>query len=390
MVKNRIIFIMPPKDWFYGIDYANSERIIKYFQDNNIFEVYKFKDIDIFFKNKLQFKDFLKLVFFYFYFKFKKQKYVFAINSSYIAYCNLVFKNQIINFFSQILKIKCILKWDHLNEQVPNIVERVLEKSQFSQIDDYKKFFLEKIDNKNFIHYTWQKDNYFCKNDFIENTLDLKSFNLKKLNYFFTFDIKKKNFLKKNDYNRTIALIGYINKISQPNLNLEKISLIFNNKKNFFKKKYYKNLVDYSNYEYSKNKIDLLKIKNLQFHGINLIENTGQVVTGNDFYSEISKFFIIINPVNPISLTITPKFYLIYLSGGFCIHELPSEIPPKLDKFKEFIFYKNKKELITKIEFLKNNLSVYLSIKKEINEISKSWKINSLKVFTDEFLRKKI
>ena len=379
---------MPPKDWFYGIDYSSSERMIKYFQDNNIFEVYKFKDIDIFLKNKLQFKDFFKLVYFYFYFKFKKQKYVFALNSSYIAYCNLVFKNQIINFFSQILKVKCILKWDHLNEQVPNIVERVLAKSQFFQIDDYKKFFLEKIDNKNFKHYTWQKDDYFCKNDFIENTLDLESFKLKKLNYFFTYDIKKKNFFKKNDNNKITAIIGYINKISKPNLNFENISLIFNDKKNFFKKKYYKNLIDYSNYEYSKNKIDLLKIKNLQFHGINLIENTGQVVNANDFYSEISKFFIIINPVNPISLTITPKFYFIYLSGGFCINELPSEIPPKLDKFKKFIFYKNKEELITKIEFLKNNLSVYLSIKKEINEISMNWKINSLKVFTDEFLKK--
>ena len=41
---------MPPKNWFYGIDHANSNRIIRYFQENKIFDVYKFNDIDIFLK----------------------------------------------------------------------------------------------------------------------------------------------------------------------------------------------------------------------------------------------------------------------------------------------------------------------------------------------------
>ena len=36
------------------------------------------------------------------------------------------------------------MKWDHLNEQIPIIVESILKKSQFYQVVDYKKFFLEK------------------------------------------------------------------------------------------------------------------------------------------------------------------------------------------------------------------------------------------------------
>ena len=68
----------------------------------------------------------------------------------------------------------------------------------------------------------------------------------------------------------------------------------------------------------------------MQFYGINPSKNYGRVIDPKDFFSEISKFFMIINPINPISLTITTKFYLIYLYGGFCIHELPSTIPPKL------------------------------------------------------------
>ena len=96
---------------------------------------------------------------------------------------------------------------------------------------------------------------------------------------------------------------------------------------------------------------------------------------------------MIINPINPMFLTITNKFYLIFLNGGFCIHELPIEIPPKLEKFKEFIFYKNEKELIDKIQLLKNNMPLYFSIKKEIYEISKNLKVNAYEIFNDEFIK---
>ena len=163
------------------------------------------------------------------------------------------------------------------------------------------------------------------------------------------------------------------------------MSFLLKNKKNFFNKEHYQKLSDYTNYEYLKKKINLLKIEDVNFYGINMMENSGKVVNANDFYSEISKFFIIINPIHPLSLTITLKFYLIFLNGGFCINELPSVIPSKLNKFKEYIFYKDKKELTSKIEYLKNNLPTYFSIKQEINEISKNFKNESLKNFIDEF-----
>lgn len=386
---HKIIFIMPPKDWFYGIDYLDSERMIKYFRDNEIFDVYKFENIEIFLKSKLKFKDLIKIIYIYFFFKIKKPQYVFAINASYIAYCNLVFKKKIINFFSQILGIKCVMRWDHINEQIPNIVERILDKSKFENMHDYKNFFLDKINNKKFLHYTWQNDEYFSKKDYLINTLQLKDLKLKKLNWYFTFNIKKNDCsFEKANINQNIALIGYMNDPLEPKIDFDKISLVLKDRRNHFNKEYYKEFINYSNYEYSRKKIELLEIKNIQFYGINPSKNHGKVINPNDFFSEVSKFFMIINPTNPISLTITAKFYLIYLYGGFCIHELPPEIPPKLNKFKEFIFYKDQTDLIEKIEYLKNNLSVYKSIKKEINEISKNLMVDTYKVFNDEFIKK--
>ena len=385
MVKKKIIFVMPPKDWFYGIDYVSSERIVKYFRDNHLFDVYKFENIDIFSKNRLGFKNLFKLIYFYIFFKIINPKYVFALNAGYITYCSFIFKKKIINFFSQTLKIKCILRWDHLNEQIPNIVENIFKKSQFNQVYDYKKFFLEEINNKNFTHYSWQKDQYFCEKDYLETALEVDKLELKELNYFFTYDVEKKTQLKVNNGYKEIALIGYINKLSKPKTNINDISFLLKDKKNFFNKKYYQKLIDHTNYEYSKNKIDLLKIDNIKFHGIDLIQNTGDVMNANDFYSEISKFFLIINPTHPLSLTLTLKFYLIFLYGGFCINELPKNIPPKLDKFKEYIFYKDQKDLINKIDYLKSNSSDYFSIKKEISEISNKLKDKSYKNFIDEF-----
>lgn len=379
---------MPPKDWFYGIDYIESDRIIKYFQDNKIFDIYKFEDIDLFIKDKLKIKDFLKIFYIYFFLKIKKPEYVFAYNASYIACCNFTFKKKIINFFSQILNLKCILRWDHMNEQIPNIVERIKNKSKFNDISDYKKFFLNNINNKNFYHYTWQNDEYYCNNNYYENLLELEDFKLKKLSFLFTHKtIKDNDSFKKVNKDKIIALIGYINKPPKTDFNIDEILSILKNKKNFFNKQYYKTLIDYSNYEYSKKKNELLKIENIQFYGINLIENSGKIINANDFYSNISKFFLIINPVSPMSITITSKFYLIYLHGGFCINELPSIVPAKLDKYKNFIFYKDQKELIEKVEYLKNNPSVYLSIKKEIYEISNNLKIDRFKSFHNEFIK---
>ena len=60
---------MPPKDWFYGIDYVSSKRIVNYFRNNHLFNVYKFEYIDIFSKNRLEFKNLFKLIYFYFFLK---------------------------------------------------------------------------------------------------------------------------------------------------------------------------------------------------------------------------------------------------------------------------------------------------------------------------------
>ena len=379
---------MPPKNWFYGIDHANSNRIIRYFQENKIFDVYKFNDIDIFLKNRLGFKDLFKLIYFYFFFKIQKQKYVFALNSSYILYCNLVFKKRVVNFFSQILNIKCILRWDHLNEQIPNIVESILKKSQFHQVVDYKKFFLEKIDNINFNHYTWQQNEYFCEKNFLENKLEIKYLRLRRLDFFFTNEriynhtlLNKKNNLKK------VGLIGIINQPYEQTKEIKNLAILIHDKKKFFEKKYFRSLINYSNYKYSKKKNELMNIDNIQFYGLDLSKNKEKILDADNFFSEVSKFFIIINPSNPISLTITPKFYQIFLYGGFCMNELPSETPPKLKKLKEYIFYENLNDLKKKIEFFKNNLSVYYSIKQEIYEISKNLKKDTHRIFFDELIK---
>ena len=125
----------------------------------------------------------------------------------------------------------------------------------------------------------------------------------------------------------------------------------------------------------------------MKFYGLNLIKKDGKIEDADQFYSNISKFFMIINPIHPISLTLTSKFYLIYLNGGFCINELPPVIPPKLLKFKELIFYKTEKELIDKIEFFKKNIPMYKSIKKEIYEISKNLEIETFNEFKKNFIK---
>ena len=75
-----------------------------------------------------------------------------------------------------------------------------------------------------------------------------------------------------------------------------------------FSEKYYKDLIAYSNYVYSAKKIELLKIKEVNFYGLNLIENYGKVVDSNTFYSEISKLsalsffrFFIFSEFSPFS-----------------------------------------------------------------------------------------
>ena len=45
--------------------------MVKWLKDNELFDVYKFEDIDIFLNDKLKFKDLLKLIYVYFLIKTK-------------------------------------------------------------------------------------------------------------------------------------------------------------------------------------------------------------------------------------------------------------------------------------------------------------------------------
>ena len=50
--KKRIIFVLPPKNWFYGIDYVISKSIIQCFEKKYFFKVIEFNEIEIFLKKK--------------------------------------------------------------------------------------------------------------------------------------------------------------------------------------------------------------------------------------------------------------------------------------------------------------------------------------------------
>ncbi len=64
--KKRIIFVLPPKNWFYGIDYVISKSIIQCFEKKYFFKVIEFNEIEIFLKKKKTTKDFLKIMFYFF------------------------------------------------------------------------------------------------------------------------------------------------------------------------------------------------------------------------------------------------------------------------------------------------------------------------------------
>ena len=83
-------------------------------------------------------------MFYFFYYKFSKIDYVISINSNYILYANFKFQKKIKNFFANLLNLKCILRWDHINEQIPNIVQNIYDKYIFNdreRIDDSREFF---------------------------------------------------------------------------------------------------------------------------------------------------------------------------------------------------------------------------------------------------------
>jgi len=360
----KIIFVMPPKDWFYGIDYKITNEIIHEFKKTNKFKIYLWKDIDIFLKQKKNSKDILKLIKLWFYFKIKKIDYVFALNAGYILYCNLIYKKKIINFFSQLLNLKCVLRWDHINQQIPNIVESIYEKSQPFQDDDYRDFFFKHLNHKNFLHFTWQKSPYVTNNNKIHNFFEKYNVKLDRLSFGFFFKVKKFN----GKHNGKVIVSGHFFK---KRFNKEKLifcNSLIKNEENFYKKKYYNIISEYSDYLTYVKKKKLLSISD-SFYGLTQ-KNKFKVLYQSIFYKNLGKYFIVINPSNPANQTITHKIYLIFLSGGFCISEFQNNIPPKLYQFRNYIFYKNINDLNKKIYFLKKNKKFYTYLKNKIYKVA--------------------
>ena len=386
--KKKIIFILPPKNWFYGIDYTISKSIIKYFTTKNIFDVIEFKEIDIFLKKEKTAKDFLKIFFYFFNYKFKKIDYVMSINSSYILLSNFKFQKKIKNFFANFLNLKCILRWDHINEQLPNIVNNIYDKYYFKnkeRIDDSRIFFFKELNHKNFLHYSsyHAKNKFFSNQNLINFTKDKYKIKFRNLSYMFMFD----NLRKSNLNNNKIAIIGYVNR---KNLNSKKISLGFDlikNENNFYSIKNHVSLIEYSDYLYNIKKIKIIKNLNLNFYGLHPKKNF-KLLDAYNFYKNVGDYFIIINPSNPKNLTLTSKFYNVFLCGSFCLSEMPKEIPYILQQYKKYIFYKNEEDLKYKIEFLKKNKNIYNYLKNKLYKISREYYKTETKNFQNEFLTK--
>ena len=142
-MSKKIIYVMPPRNWFHGIDYNNSKRIIKVLKEKHNLKVFEFNDLDIFLEKKFTVLNLLKLgIIWIKFFVFNKIDFVFSTNASYILLANIILKKKNYNFFSQILNLKCNLKWDHLNEQIPSIIEIYYYKKELEKRQSFSLFYL--------------------------------------------------------------------------------------------------------------------------------------------------------------------------------------------------------------------------------------------------------
>ena len=91
-MRKKILFILPPKNWFYGIDYKSSHNIVNLLKTKHNLQVILFDDIEIFLKKDKNIFDLVKIIFLWIKFKFTKINFVIAKNSSYILLCGLVYK----------------------------------------------------------------------------------------------------------------------------------------------------------------------------------------------------------------------------------------------------------------------------------------------------------
>ncbi len=378
---------MPPKKWFYGIDHANSKIIIKCLKKKYLFDVIEFNEIDIFLKKEKKIKDILKIIYYYFYYRLRKIDFVISLNSSYILYSNLKFKKKIKNFFADILYLKCIMRWDHINEQIPNIVLNIFDKYSIKnsqRIDDSRAFFFKYINSKNFLHYTSYHANnkFFTNRNLINFTNEKYKIKFRNLSLMFIFDkLRKSNF-----NNNRVAMIGYAIKKKSNFKKKFDVDLI-KNEDNFYSIKNFQSLIKYSNYTYNFKKIRIVKKLNLNFYGL-YPKKKFKIVDAYNYYKNIGDYFLIINPNNPMNLTLTSKFYIIFLTGSFCLNEIPKEIPHVLKKYKRYIFYKNEKDLKNKIEFYKKNPNFYNNLKNKLYKISKKYYESEIRNFENELINK--
>lgn len=376
----KIIFVMPPRNWFHGIDYNNSKRIIKVLKEKHNLKVYEFNDLDIFLEKKFTTPNIFKLAIIWIKFViFKKIDFVFSTNASYMLLANIILKKKNYNFFSQILNLKCILKWDHLNEQIPSIIENYYYKK--NDLKNYKDYFFNYLDHHNFHHFSWLNNKFISNDNVLKNFYKKKKININNLSTFHANCSNYKLIVPKNE----IVLAGYINgkKYFKTNNNISFSDT--KNLNNFYEKKNYPYLKNYCDYLYNKKKIELLKNNNINFYGIKSGMKKFYIENTDNFFINLSKFYIIVNPLNPMHQTITHKFYQIFYHGGFCINEMPKILPTVLKKYKNILFYKNQKDLINKIKLLRKNKALYFSIKNKIRKISNEYHFYSFKNFDNTF-----
>ena len=382
MKKTKFLIIHPSKRAFYGIDYVNSKFL------QNILDKIGYKTIP--FKEKLFLKSLhnfstenilrkvlilFRVLLFVLRYKILKYNYVISFNAKTILNYGVIYKNNYFNIFSNLLNKETILKWDHINEQIPLI------RKTFEGNYNIKKIYFNL--RKNFYHFT--NFNYPKK-------INFDKFNFNKLNglnfYFILKYTKKRRYFKKKD----LCLCGYLN--SDINLNPEQHRLFntLNFKQNYRFKLKTKNLGNLY-YEFKKRRI-LQNLHSVDFVGKEqknqklLFKNINKNHNYADFLKKVSnEYKFVINPVNPINELKTFKLLSIFYFGGFCLEERSSSLQQFsfLNKFDRYIYYKNITDLKKKISILKKNVKLYNKIKDEIKVFAASIVENSEKKFLKKF-----
>ena len=399
MKKTKFLIIHPNKSSFYGIDYINS----KFLQSvlNRIgYKIISFeekeylKSLHHFLTGSVLKKIFILLLFSFFFLKYKllKFNYTIAFNAKTILDYGFLINKNYSNLFFNILNIKTILKWDHMDLQIPLIKKTFEENYNCKDVSfDFRQ------NCYNFTNFKFQKKTF---NKFKINKLENLNF------YFILKYIKKKKYKKK----KNLCLCGYLNFDIQINY---KKRLIFNklyssgeNSLKIFKKfinKKYQNkfdsklkLIELNDefYEFKKRKI-MKNINRIEFVGKEL--NRNKIVFRNikkhhnyaEFLKKVAnEYKFVINPVNPNTTVKTFKLLTIFYYGGYCLEEENKQFQQFifLKKYNNFIYYKNEIDLKSKIKLLKKNNDLYYKIKNEIKNFAEQVVNTSNESFLKKFL----